>query len=324
MRYLIFCLCILLAACGGADDDAPRAFPTLLEAPTTAVAQAITGEATAEVTPDGRSTLPATWTPTLTPTTTETLTVTPSNTITDTPTYTPTLTPSTTPEPSVFDSLVELAAQFTPLPTEFVVRAPTLTPIGTQITLVADQPPSPTLLSDSNPPAATPGTPVTGNCQYAAPGAFGTALAANPTSANQLGCPVGSPPVIASLSGAYQPFERGAMTWVNDSPGVIYILYNDGSYQRVPDTFDAAVDPESTGESPPQGLLEPVRGFGKVWRTIPGVRDRLGWATTTETGGTTSSLLFNTGRMLAVTGRGGNVALLHQGDPATGSWQSLP
>jgi hypothetical protein len=35
---------------------------------------------------------------------------------------------------------------------------------------------------------------------------------------------------------------------------------------------------------PPPGLYQPIRGFGKLWRTHPEVRDRLGWATAPEQG----------------------------------------
>ena len=33
---------------------------------------------------------------------------------------------------------------------------------------------------------------------------------------------------------------------------------------------------------PPNDLIQPKRGFGKIWRTIPGIQDALGWATTPE------------------------------------------
>ena len=35
---------------------------------------------------------------------------------------------------------------------------------------------------------------------------------------------------------------------------------------------------------PPAGLLQPIRGFGKIWRETSGVRDKLGWATVPEQG----------------------------------------
>src|SRR5262245_60288081 len=37
-------------------------------------------------------------------------------------------------------------------------------------------------------------------------------------------------------------------------------------------------DQVSGGEKPPAGLYEPIRGFGKLWRSNPQVRNTLGWA----------------------------------------------
>lgn len=36
------------------------------------------------------------------------------------------------------------------------------------------------------------------------------------------------------------------------------------------------------GLTPPPGRYEPQRGFGKVWRDFPEVREALGWATLPE------------------------------------------
>jgi hypothetical protein len=79
---------------------------------------------------------------------------------------------------------------------------------------------------------------------------------------------------------------------------VVYVLYADGSYQRFEDSFDAAVDPVSGGETPPNGLVEPILGFGKVWRDRPGVRESLGWATSSETPGVGRFQLFFRGDMV--------------------------
>ena len=40
--------------------------------------------------------------------------------------------------------------------------------------------------------------------------------------------------------------------------------------------------------TPPAGLLQPDRGFGKLWREVPEVRDMLGWAVTPEFGYTSA------------------------------------
>ena len=54
----------------------------------------------------------------------------------------------------------------------------------------------------------------------------------------------------------------------------------------------------SGGETPPAGLVEPVRGFGKVWRENPAVRQALGWATAPENGEQAQVVRFERGVMV--------------------------
>ncbi|RME45654.1 MAG: hypothetical protein D6791_10215 [Chloroflexi bacterium] len=121
-----------------------------------------------------------------------------------------------------------------------------------------------------------------------------------------LGCPTSYHPRIVpaawEVKTAFQPFEHGAMIW-SDHIGwypqpVIYVLYADSTYERLEDTYDPEVDPVSGGETPPEGLTEPILGFGKVWREQPGIRDRLGWGTTDESPGVGRFQLFWGGQML--------------------------
>lgn len=99
-------------------------------------------------------------------------------------------------------------------------------------------------------------------------------------------CPRGEPSTTAA---AEQQFEYGRMVWLQQiqSDGTTYenwiiVLYNDGTWQRLDDTWTAA-DPESDPSlTPPVGLSQPVRGFGKVWREHEEVRSKLGWATGSE------------------------------------------
>lgn len=79
---------------------------------------------------------------------------------------------------------------------------------------------------------------------------------------------------------------------------VICVLYQDSSYQRFDDTFDGIVDPVGGDETPPDGLVEPILGFGKVWRDQPGARDALGWATAKEIGGVGRWQMFDGGAMI--------------------------
>jgi hypothetical protein len=83
---------------------------------------------------------------------------------------------------------------------------------------------------------------------------------------------------------AYQSFEGGHMVWVRESD-LIYVFFEDGSdpaWANFTDTWQDGEPESDPGLSPPPGLGQPVRGFGKVWRNEPDVRPRLGWATASE------------------------------------------
>jgi len=78
---------------------------------------------------------------------------------------------------------------------------------------------------------------------------------------------------------AFQPFEKGMMLWRGDTRK-IYVLFNDGTWQALDDTYQEG---DNLGtDQPPQGLIKPINGFGKVWFQIAGI-SVLGWATAPET-----------------------------------------
>jgi hypothetical protein len=53
----------------------------------------------------------------------------------------------------------------------------------------------------------------------------------------------------------------------------------------------------------PQGKLQPIRGFGKVWRDNADVRRKLGWALAKEEAQNAQVLQFERGAMLQFGGR---------------------
>jgi hypothetical protein len=101
------------------------------------------------------------------------------------------------------------------------------------------------------------------------------------------GCPAPFPQVSEAL--ATQPFERGQMVWVrgrNGGQGSIWVFYYDNArrslvWESYGDTWREG-EPASGGETPPTGLYEPVRGFGKLWRSDARLRNTLGWAAAPE------------------------------------------
>lgn len=86
---------------------------------------------------------------------------------------------------------------------------------------------------------------------------------------------------------AEQPFQRGSMFWL-EPIGQIWVIVETepgfGYWQVYEDAFregDPEFDPTIT---PPAGLIQPIRGFGLVWRNGENVRQELGWANDIEVG----------------------------------------
>jgi len=163
-------------------------------------------------------------------------------------------------------------------------------------------------------------TPPAVTCTNPPPGGFGAIYLADTTLAQQLGCPLGQP---LPMNSASQMFERGSMLWLQGGPSLIYALFGSGRFQRFDDTYNPNVDPVSGGETPPPGLREPVRGFGKVWRQYPNVRGDLGWALTDESGGSATSQRFDRGQMIYLPQRGEILALVEDPGGLTGAWRSF-
>ncbi len=302
LQRLFVPLLLLLAACSSIDSN------DVAELPTRVVLPSLTPSSTATLTPTPTATPISTATATHTATPSATVTLTPSETITDTPTPTVTDTPTPRPSPTVTpddDAIFELAALaavFTPVPQNIQLQQP-LTGVGSGGTVAAS-------------------VPVT--CAASPPGNFGVIFNSDATLSGQLGCPQGQPPVAVSLASASQLFERGGMFWLDGQPGQIYVLLSTGRFQRFDDNFNPGLDPHNGGETPPDGLLEPVRGFGKVWRENPSVRGNLGWATVAEQGATASIVLFERGRMVSLPQRGETLIIIEDPGGITGTWRAVP
>jgi hypothetical protein len=105
----------------------------------------------------------------------------------------------------------------------------------------------------------------------------------------------------ASSWAAEQVFEGGRLIWLQGIPAestgsgrpqgpTIYVLYSSteqgdgGWYEKYDDTWVSGEPESDPSISPPEGLFQPVRGFGKLWRDHPEVRERLGWALAPEQG----------------------------------------
>lgn len=114
-----------------------------------------------------------------------------------------------------------------------------------------------------------------------------TADPARETAATPL--PPGFPtPVRASVQIAEQLFEGGRMFWLQPTQQIWVLTITGearGNWSVYADDYTDGVDLASDPSIvPPDGRLQPERGFGKLWRESVEVREALGWAVTPEFG----------------------------------------
>ncbi|MCC6614704.1 MAG: hypothetical protein IT320_14590 [Anaerolineae bacterium] len=95
-------------------------------------------------------------------------------------------------------------------------------------------------------------------------------------------------PTVGQIQVAEQLFQRGRMFWVQPTQQIWVLQVTGegrGTWTIYPDTFEDGVDPDlDPALVAPEGMIQPERGFGKLWRNNPDVMDALGWATTPEFG----------------------------------------
>ena len=179
-----------------------------------------------------------------------------------------------TPEPT---SPPTATATSTPAPPTATPQAasPLPTPAGEGAT---ESPlPTPESRTAQFSPLPTPGPLAAAPCDQPLSGAEARVAQQFP----ELGCPLGSPRLIQM---ARQPFQRGQMIWRGDTR-VIYVLQEDGSWLAFADTFEEGMPEIDPSMVPPQGLYQPIRGFGKLWREQLGAEAAsVGWATAPEQG----------------------------------------
>jgi hypothetical protein len=82
---------------------------------------------------------------------------------------------------------------------------------------------------------------------------------------------------------AYQPFESGFMFWIR-STSQIFVLTNGSNWRVYPDFFVEGEQETDPAFQAPRNRVQPRRGFGKVWRNNPTVRDQVGWGMVREVG----------------------------------------
>jgi serine/threonine-protein kinase len=198
----------------------------------------------------------------------------PSPTPWATPLSTFTVTPSPTTSPT-------LTASPSPTPTPSATFTATIPPSSTPAQ-VADTPTSTSMTNDptaNSPPIDTPSPAILAT---SCPLPITTTLTISLDSivTGSLGCPRAE---AIEVDAARQPFEHGWLLWRRDV-NLIYGLEPDQSWFFTGDTRRDGDPSDDPAIIPPNGLYQPVRGFGKVWREESGVRESLGWATAEEQG----------------------------------------
>ena len=100
-----------------------------------------------------------------------------------------------------------------------------------------------------------------------------------PYGAGEWNCPAGP---ARTTAGAAEHFEFGGQYWLKESDEIL--VYWGGSQAHTRDLPDGQPDSDPS-LVPPEGLYQPVRGFGLVWRGLTplgDLRGALGWATEPE------------------------------------------
>jgi hypothetical protein len=158
-----------------------------------------------------------------------------------------------TPDPNLIVVTVTPADGSAEAPTAAVAVAATPTPTPAALEATTPPPPPPTI------------TPIAGK----------PTLSPFPTETKQ------------EIYIAQQSFEKGYMIWIQ-ARKIVWVLIQNPSNPNVglwyvyQDSFDETVDQEDGSIVAPDGKFVPRRGFGKLWRLTPGLREALGWAITPE------------------------------------------
>jgi len=109
----------------------------------------------------------------------------------------------------------------------------------------------------------------------------------------------------------WQPFERGTAYWRRDTHQVLLAL-PDGQLRTFEDRWQEGMPDQTCQATPPEGLWQPIRGFGLVWCEEPGVRDTLGWALEPEEAFLCTYQLFANGLMF-IAPQGDVIWIAHDG-----------
>ncbi|MEE8163357.1 MAG: zinc-ribbon domain-containing protein, partial [Anaerolineae bacterium] len=112
-------------------------------------------------------------------------------------------------------------------------------------------------------------------CEREAWGWFEGALEMVPGLREEIGCPVEEYHVLTAIS---QDCKRGSLVW-REEKNSIYVFYEGDGWESYSDRWQEGMpELDPSFGPPPEGVIQPKRGFGLVWQEHPEVREGLGWA----------------------------------------------
>jgi len=148
-----------------------------------------------------------------------------------------------------------------------------------------------------------------------------TTAAMQPTATPSDQQPSGAATTYTTARASFVPFEHGVMIWLEDVDQ-IYVLITgatpeQSNYSAYRDTWQEGMPETDPNITAPDGLFQPTRSFGQAWRTYPGVKDALGWATAESKDFT--ALVVRQGNTVIVGGPDGRVYEMLE----SGTWQAI-
>jgi hypothetical protein len=95
-------------------------------------------------------------------------------------------------------------------------------------------------------------------------------------------------PTVSQIQVAEQSFQNGVMFWLEPIGQIWVIVHGEDDTSGVWSVYDDEFEEGDVEFDPaivaPEGLLQPERGFGLLWRSHDEIRDALGWALQPEVG----------------------------------------
>lgn len=144
-------------------------------------------------------------------------------------------------------------------------------------------------------------------------------------------------PVSREIVVAEQAFQNGKMFYLQPRDE-IWVLINEGEdevsgrWNIYDNEWEEGMPESDPSIEPPDDFVQPIRGFGKLWRENQAIRDALGWALDTEYGHWTQYEYYHGGEVNAageyVSGPGehrlrGRDGSIYVFDENAGTWERI-